>query len=222
MLFINIIANIIIIISSVITRNIFINGVFIPQKEIHKVNNSYYFKGKNPNNYISFNSDMWRIVSFNEDGTIKIIKNDDIGKEIFDSKANDFFKSKLRNYLNNKYYLSSKYIKMIKPYNWDNNSKNLLGLISIYDYIYSSENCKNVESFFEGVCNNNYIYNMLKGKTAWTITKDENSVLYIGNIYYPDNEVDLKHYIFPALYLKEDITLIGTGTASNPYKIKEV
>lgn len=34
----------------------------------------YYFKGTNPNNYIRFNNETWRIISIESDGKIKIIK----------------------------------------------------------------------------------------------------------------------------------------------------
>jgi type IV pilus assembly protein PilA len=36
----------------------------------------YYFKGSNPNNYIKFNNEIWRIVSIESDGKIKIVKQD--------------------------------------------------------------------------------------------------------------------------------------------------
>ena len=40
----------------------------------------YFFTGANPNNYITFNDETagWRIISVECDGTIKIIKNDNI------------------------------------------------------------------------------------------------------------------------------------------------
>jgi len=34
----------------------------------------YYFRGKNPNNYIKFNNEIWRIISIESNGTLKIIK----------------------------------------------------------------------------------------------------------------------------------------------------
>lgn len=36
--------------------------------------NDYIFKGKNPNNYLLFNNELWRIMSINSDGTLKIMK----------------------------------------------------------------------------------------------------------------------------------------------------
>ena len=44
----------------------------------------YVYKGGNPNNYIKLGSDMYRIISIETDGTIKVIKNDIIGTKAFD------------------------------------------------------------------------------------------------------------------------------------------
>ena len=41
-------------------------------------NDEYYFKGANPNNYIEFNGEVWRIMSINSSGNLKIIKEDRI------------------------------------------------------------------------------------------------------------------------------------------------
>lgn len=48
--------------------------------------NKYVYKGTDPDNYVTFNDEIWRIVSIEADGTIKIIKNDSIGNMAFDSK----------------------------------------------------------------------------------------------------------------------------------------
>lgn len=47
----------------------------------------YYFKGTNPNNYIKFNNEVWRIVSIESDGTIKIIKQTGF-THVFDTSGN--------------------------------------------------------------------------------------------------------------------------------------
>ena len=38
----------------------------------------YYYRGANPNNYIEFNNEVWRIMSINPSGNLKIIKNERI------------------------------------------------------------------------------------------------------------------------------------------------
>lgn len=43
------------------------------------------YKGANPNNYVTFNDELWRIISVENDGKLKIIKNNDIGMQRYDS-----------------------------------------------------------------------------------------------------------------------------------------
>ena len=48
----------------------------------------YIYKGANPNNYLTFNDETagWRILSVEKDGTLKIIKNQSIGKMIYNTE----------------------------------------------------------------------------------------------------------------------------------------
>ena len=44
----------------------------------------YIYRGSNPNNYITFNGETWRIIAKETDGTYKIIKNDVLENRAFD------------------------------------------------------------------------------------------------------------------------------------------
>ena len=46
----------------------------------------YIYKGANPNNYITFSGETWRIISVESDNTIKIMRNESIGNMAFDSQ----------------------------------------------------------------------------------------------------------------------------------------
>ena len=64
----------------------------------------YY--GANPNNYVRFNNELWRIMGI-IDGKMKIIRNDSIGKYLWASSGiNNWDNSSLKNYLNSDYYNS--------------------------------------------------------------------------------------------------------------------
>ena len=67
----------------------------------------YFFTGKNPNNYITFNDEkaIWRIISVECDGTIKIIRRAGIGDEVWDSTNNNNWArpASLNTYLNETY-----------------------------------------------------------------------------------------------------------------------
>jgi len=49
-------------------------------------NGRYVYKGANPNNYITFNNETWRILAVETDGTIKIMKKDSIGDRAWDTE----------------------------------------------------------------------------------------------------------------------------------------
>ncbi|MCI8291902.1 MAG: hypothetical protein HFJ25_06665 [Clostridia bacterium] len=66
----------------------------------------YIYKGSNPLNYIKFNDEIWRIMSVESDGTLKIIRQDSIGDMVWDSSnSNDWAQpASLNTYLNSTYY----------------------------------------------------------------------------------------------------------------------
>ena len=69
----------------------------------------YFFKGANPNNYITFNNEEagWRIMSIECDGTIKIVRDNSIEILPWDSlRGNDWTSASLNTYLNSTYYNS--------------------------------------------------------------------------------------------------------------------
>ena len=64
----------------------------------------YFYKGANPNNYITFNNETWRIISIESDGSIKIMRNESIGNRAFDSgNSNAWETSDIKTYLNGDY-----------------------------------------------------------------------------------------------------------------------
>ena len=64
----------------------------------------YY--GANPNNYVTFNNELWRIIGV-IDGKIKIIRNESIGDMQWNSTSNtNWNNASLKSYLNGDYYNS--------------------------------------------------------------------------------------------------------------------
>ena len=68
----------------------------------------YFYKGGNPNNYVTFNNEQagWRIVSIEPDGTIKIMKTASIGNQYWDTNGSNNWArpANLNTYLNSTYY----------------------------------------------------------------------------------------------------------------------
>lgn len=183
-------------------------------------NNSYIYKGNNPNNYIKFNNELWRIISI-DNGAIKIVKNDSVGNMVFDKDdSNEWKESSLYEYLNNDYYdtLGSEYKKIV---NGD------IQIMSMEDYIEANSNlnlCSSLDLYFkndEKCFKTNYINNIIKDDAAWTLTKEEDTVFYVGNTYFNDiRPFDYGFGVLPVLYLNKNIELYGKGTLQNPYKIE--
>ena len=65
----------------------------------------YIYKGANPNNYITFNNETWRILSIEGDGRIKIVRDELLSNRAFDStNSNNWDRpSDIRTYLNGEY-----------------------------------------------------------------------------------------------------------------------
>ena len=68
----------------------------------------YFFTGANPNNYITFNDEPagWRIISVECDGTIKIMREESIRNQAWDTSRNNNWArpASLNTYLNGTYY----------------------------------------------------------------------------------------------------------------------
>ena len=215
----------------------------------------YVYKGGYPHNYIKFNNEMWRIIAFETDGTIKIVKQENIGSIVWDetNKANWTRPATLNTYLNSEYYnsLSENAKEQIQSHSfgvgtiyYDNdnlaaqiNSENSvkwvgnIGMISGSDYLRvypNTELCKSGKTnhtYYYGCRSKNYFTSTMSSNFIFTITPANNSkaIVINGNLsmqgYFNWTNVEYANNIFPALYLKSDITLSGEGTTSDPYTI---
>lgn len=63
------------------------DGLYLGEYESTGDAKKYIYKGANPDNYITFNNETWRILSVEGDKTIKIIRENSIGSRPFDSKG---------------------------------------------------------------------------------------------------------------------------------------
>jgi len=79
------------------------DGLYVDEYETGR----YVYKGANPNNYITFNNETWRIISAETDGTLKIMKKDSIGNKVWDTTGGTYGSNNwarpadLNTYLNN-------------------------------------------------------------------------------------------------------------------------
>ena len=64
-------------------------GLYYTSTNTEDNKRTYYFRGVVENNYVSFANNIWRIVRINEDGTIRIIKEDSINSSGFNENYED-------------------------------------------------------------------------------------------------------------------------------------
>ena len=191
----------------------------------------YFFKGKNVNNYITFNNETagWRIMSVECDGTIKIVRNNITKKGLYDDTgANDWENTTLYRTLRN-YYTQlenssrQKVVSHAFPIGWSGyigvptadeyrrttSNDNLCGLNGKYNDNYSE-------------CNNsNWMYIF---STWWTMdqTRSNNTADFVNHegiwetIFY-----DVQMGVRPAMYLSSELEIVqGDGSKSNPYVLE--
>ena len=113
----------------------------------------YRYIGSDPNNYVEFNNELWRIIGVfsveDENGNweerIKIIRNDTLGSKKMNDSSNEWVNSVMQVYLNDTYKIKDDYLKLTSS------SKYYLGGIASYpngDGFYNAErslNAYNVE-----------------------------------------------------------------------------
>ena len=155
----------------------------------------YFYKGANPNNYIIFNNETWRIISIEGDGTIKIMRNESIGNIAWDSSnsINWDKPASLNTYLNDTYYntLTETAKKQISTHNFSiggidtrnnlteqinaENSKKWkgnIGLMTISEYIRINSNLEKCGTY--DLYYNNSAFNKTCKPTSWMDIKQEN------------------------------------------------
>lgn len=127
------------------------DGLYIDNyEEIEK----YTYKGANPNNYIKFNNELWRIISI-ENGNLKIMKESPLEEQqpflenmTSDTKI-DFSTSSLSVYLNKEYYNNltpfSKILMQDYRYNIGTVNRDMLYDGSLSDLIYQESSSRFIE-----------------------------------------------------------------------------
>ena len=161
----------------------------------------YTYKGANPNNYVTFNNEKagWRIISINSDGSIKIMRDEDIntsGIAWDTSNSNNWNRpATLNTYLNSTYYnsltstaqsqivTSTYYAGAVTPSNNDmqdqindekgttSNVKVALPTLSEYIRAGSNTSCKTFSTYNSnyGTCKNSD-WMYYSSSSSWTLS----------------------------------------------------
>lgn len=102
---------------------------------LYEMNNELVYRGENPNNYVLFNDELWRIVKIDKDNKIKIILTETENKnEIYDTWDDRYNTEKGSSYGINNFALSRALIRLQNIYN--NNYEKNQNLLTKYDLCY--------------------------------------------------------------------------------------
>ena len=176
-------------------------------------NGKYTYKGANPNNYITFNNEMWRIISVDSNGLIKIMRNESVGDRAFDSgDSNDWETSDIKTYLNDTYLPTitvnqdkiishtwsigavtagnSDLAGQIADENGTQSQSASVGMITVSEYLRANTNteqCGNlsINNTNKTTClTTNWMYTIVpSGGYLWTISPHVSSSDYVFGVY---------------------------------------
>ena len=169
----------------------------------------YTYKGASPNNYITFNNEMWRIISIDSNGLTKIMRNESIGNKVWDAgDSNTWETSDIKTYLNDTYLptITTNREKIVShtwsigAVTWANNdlanqiadengtqSQNEnIGMITVSEYLRVNTNTEQCETFSLNTTNKttckttNWMYTIVPSDGhLWTISPGVSSSNYV-------------------------------------------
>jgi len=152
-----------------ITINELKNNVVTSGDGLYKdntIDGNYIYKGSNPNNYIIFNNELWRILSLENDNTLRLIRSESIGNIRFDSAES-------RPSSTSSYCVSNG-----NGCNAWAATSNLINKPSIFKLYYPNGNSSIDTTSYSG-----------------TVTKDAELNTYLNNTYYNSLLTDSKNYM---------------------------
>ncbi len=201
-------------------------------------NGNYYFYGNDPNNYVSFNGETWRIIgviSVNNIKYLKIVRHEPLKEET--ASNHRLIESNIFTYLNNEYYNTMSDKNMIKSMYWANteystnitafnayteevktisNVSNYVGLINGSDFGYAAGESyltTNLSSYAPSI-NDNWLA-LTNDYFTMSFSGTNVNIVSNGNLTSSSSK---KAYIYPSVYIKKDIFIIGgEGLVDDPY-----
>ena len=182
-------------------------------------------------NYVWYSGKMWRVVSINTDGRIKLVTQGNMTSLAWSvDGSTDYSTSQIRSWLNTE-FLPTINESLIVDSTWDYTTygsfptekdtenaisvSNKVGLLSVYDYMMTggTDSSTTTKTFL----NNGYQF--------WTSSPSGSSYVWYGNLgdYGHTGATSYGFGVRPSVNLNSDITLTGEGDGSieTPYMLEE-
>lgn len=182
------------------------------------------------NNYVWYSGKLWRIVGLNNDGSIKLVTQNNMTSISWNiTTSTNYSTSQVRSWLNNE-FLPTLYNSdiMLTNHEWDyttyesfptvkltpqNTINEKIGLLNIYEYMMTGgTNVSNTSATFLGNLSRWFMLSPQSSKTIWS--GQENKLVLNSS----PNEI---YGIRPVVNLVAGINLSGgNGTKTNPYTVE--
>lgn len=197
------------------------------------------FKGTNPDNYVNFNNEKWRIMKINSDDTVKIIRNDILEQKAWDEDGSGYFnESSLNTYLNNTYYNKLKNSNYLAKTNYctgtlgtnycESSLQAYVGLISANEYVEASADSSCSLTSISTCGNSNYLklssnyYTLTRGDDSYDDVYFIKAGLLTNISTYSNDMTKAKSGIRPVVVLKASTKIVGgSGTSLDPFILSE-
>lgn len=212
---------------------------------LYEIDDEYVFRGSDPDNYLSIDGTMYRIISLNKkEKTMKVIvkageskmwqestKQKDYSyrlSSVFTYLNTNFYQTlseSLKNYVvtNSTWYtgtgtFTDMSVLALKGINQKTSLNSNVGLLSAYEYARVSLNTTCQKNALDSSCyGKNYLSTE---KRMWLLNSEESKVWFVdeaGTLTTTDNPTTATAY--PVLVLKANITITGLGTKDEPYQL---
>lgn len=175
---------------------------------LQKDNDSYFYASNSIDNYLYYLGRMWRIISIDKDGNIKLIT-DEVQTILTYNSDNDFDNSDINTWLNNS---DEDYSGIFSK-----SLKDTTNIIKQNGYISSLL----TKDEYEKLGKDSFVMDNLN---LWIIDEENNSILYVNNKgeIKDDNDVYDAYAIKPTIIISNQILYTsGNGTINNPYMIND-
>lgn len=202
-----------------------INLVVDSGEGLYEKDGSYLYKGSNVTNYATLFNESWRIISYEKDGTIKLISENPISnvenKNIFISQ-DDLLVKYSRVILSTWYNGSLTLTPETTYYNITNfeeksDYKSKIGILTLSEYLKTQVDECSIKTDLAICGKNSFIKN-----TMWLADANESKRYYLykdGNIY--NDSLDGIKDIYPVIIVGSNFEITtGNGTKDDPYMLK--
>lgn len=196
------------------------NGIVYSGEGLYLNGTDYIFKGNVKNNYVSYSDKLWRISKINENGTVRLILNEDASVEYYSNT--NYNESDIYNYLNNdflpglsetdKYLYSETYCSdLIADLNNitcnEKNEKQKIGLIDINDF---TNSLVNGSTYFDTEI------------AIWMINPaDETNMWVVYQNKLTKDSINERYGVRPVVVINNNVKVkSGKGTVEDPYMLE--